>query len=61
MTFLSPLALWLLVLVPALVALYVVLQRRRKKYAVRYPDMGLVRAAVGRGQRWRRQLEPARG
>jgi Ca-activated chloride channel family protein len=59
MTFLSPLALWLLVLVPALVLLYVILQRRRKKYAVRYPDMGLVRAAVGRGQRLRRHVAPA--
>jgi len=59
MTFLSPLALWLLVLVPALVLLYVVMQRRRKKFAVRYPDMALVRAAVGRGQRWRRHVAPA--
>ena len=36
MMFLSPLVLWLLVLVPALVLLYVVMQRRRKKYAVRF-------------------------
>jgi len=51
--------LWLLVLVPALILLYVIIQRRRKKYAVRYPDMGLVRAAVGSGQRLRRHLAPA--
>src|SRR3954451_23104121 len=59
MTFLSPLALWLLVLVPALVLLYVAMQRRRKKYAVRYPDMAMVRAAMGTGQRLRRHVAPA--
>ncbi|HTI45850.1 MAG TPA: VWA domain-containing protein [Casimicrobiaceae bacterium] len=59
MTFLTPQALWLLLLVPALVALYVLIQRRRKKFAVRYPDMALVREAMGSGQRLRRYLAPA--
>jgi Ca-activated chloride channel family protein len=59
MTFLSPHVLWLLVAVPALVGLYVLLQRRRKRYAVRFPDMGLVRAAVGSAGRWRRHVPPA--
>jgi len=59
MTFLTPQALWLLLLVPALVALYVLIQRRRKKFAVRYPDMALVREAMGGGQRLRRYLAAA--
>jgi Ca-activated chloride channel family protein len=59
MTFLTPQALWLLLLVPALVAVYVLIQRRRKKFAVRYPHMALVRAAIGPGQRLRRHLAPA--
>jgi Ca-activated chloride channel family protein len=59
MTFLTPQALWLLFLVPALVALYVLIQRRRKKFAVRYPDMALVRQALGTGQRLRRHVAPA--
>ncbi|HEY1325409.1 MAG TPA: VWA domain-containing protein [Casimicrobiaceae bacterium] len=59
MTFLTPQALWLLLLVPALVALYVVIQRRRKRFAVRYPDMALVREALGTGQRLRRYVAPA--
>jgi Ca-activated chloride channel family protein len=59
MTFLSPHVLWLLLALPALVALYVLLQRRRKRDALRFPDMAMVRAAIGRGQRWRRHLPPA--
>jgi Ca-activated chloride channel family protein len=59
MTFLSPLALWLLLVVPLLVGLYVLMLRRRKQSAVRYPDMGLVRGAIGPGQQVRRHLAPA--
>jgi Ca-activated chloride channel family protein len=59
MAFLSPLALWLLLALPVLVALYVLMLRRRKKAAVRYPDMGMVRAALGTGQRLRRHAAPA--
>jgi Ca-activated chloride channel family protein len=59
MTFLSPYVLWLLLALPALVALYVLLQRRRKRAALRFPDMALVRAAIGPSQRWRRHVPPA--
>jgi Ca-activated chloride channel homolog len=59
MTFLSPLALWLLLVVPLLVGVYVLMLRRRKKFAVRYPDLGLVREAIGGGQRLRRHAAPA--
>ena len=59
MTFLWPGMLWLLLTVPALVALYVWLQGRRRKGAVRYASLGLVHAAIGPGQRLRRHLPPA--
>ncbi|HVF65103.1 MAG TPA: VWA domain-containing protein [Casimicrobiaceae bacterium] len=48
MTFLWPEALPLLLAVPALVAAYVWLLRRRKRFAVRHPSLGLVREALAR-------------
>jgi Ca-activated chloride channel family protein len=58
MTFLWPeMLLWLLA-APALVAAYVLLLRRRKKGAVRYASLSLMKAAVGPGQRLRRHLPP---
>ncbi len=59
MTFLSPLALWFLLVAPLLVGAYVLMLRRRKRSAVRFPDMALVRSAIGPGQRIRRHLAPA--
>jgi Ca-activated chloride channel family protein len=58
MTFLWPDMLWLLAAVPALVALYVVLLRRKKKAALRYASLMLVKDAMGAGQRVRRHLPP---
>jgi Ca-activated chloride channel family protein len=58
MTFLWPDALWLLAAVPALVGLYVFLLRRRKKAALRYASLSLVKEALGTGQRFRRHLPP---
>lgn len=58
MTFLWPQMLWLLAAVPVLVGGYVLLLRRRKKFAVRYSDLAMVREALGRGQRLRRHLPP---
>ena len=58
MRFLSPLMLWLLVAVPLLVALYVLLLRRRKHRAVRYASLSVVREAMGSGQRYRRHVPP---
>ncbi len=52
-------ALWLLLLVPALVALYVWLLRRKKKAALKYASLGIIREAMGPGNRWRRHLPPA--
>lgn len=59
MTFIWTEMLWLLLLVPALVALYVWLMRRKKKAALRYANLPLVKQAMGRGLGWRRHVPPA--
>jgi Ca-activated chloride channel family protein len=58
MKFLHPEFLWLLLVAPVLVAAYVLLLRRRKKNALRYASIGLIRDAIGRGQRFRRHIPP---
>src|SRR5579859_7087694 len=45
-----------LVLIPILVAMYVWILRRRRRLAVRYSSLSIVREAVGRQSRWRRHL-----
>ncbi len=59
MTFLWPELLWLLVLVPLLVALYVWLLSRKKSVSVRYASLAMIKEAIGPGQRWRRHVPPA--
>jgi Ca-activated chloride channel family protein len=58
MSFLWPDSLWLLLAVPLLVGLYVVVLRRRKKLALRYASLSMVREAIGVGQRARRHVPP---
>ena len=58
MTFLWPELLWLLVAVPALIGLYVLLLRRKKQQVLRYASLGMVRDAMGAGQRFRRHVPP---
>lgn len=58
MSFIWPQYLWLLLLVPILVGAYVALLRR-KKIAVRFADLGIVKQAIGPGQAMRRHLPPA--
>jgi len=58
LSFLWPDLLWLLVLVPLLVLTYVWLLRRRKKLAVTYASLSLVREAMGKSPPWRRHLPP---
>jgi Ca-activated chloride channel homolog len=58
MSFIWPDMLWLLLTVPALVVGYVLLVRRRKRAALRYASLDLVREALGPGQGWRRHLPP---
>lgn len=59
MRFLWPDALWLLLIVPVLVGAYLYALRRRKRAAVRYASLALVRGALGPGQRLRRHIPPA--
>ena len=56
--FLWPSFLWLLLALPLLVLLYLWLLRRRRKTAVRYASLAIVREALGRGPGWRRHLPP---
>lgn len=58
MQFLWPQYLWLLIALPLLVLLYVALMRRKKKMAVRYASLAVVREAMGKGPGWRRHLPP---
>jgi Ca-activated chloride channel family protein len=57
-TFLWPEMLWTGLLLPALVALYWLAARRRRQAALRYPNLGLAREAIGRWGAWRRHLAP---
>jgi Ca-activated chloride channel family protein len=54
----SPNMLWLLSILPVLTLAYVLLQRRRNKYALRYASLGVVKSAIGRGARIRRHVPP---
>jgi Ca-activated chloride channel family protein len=58
MTFLWPEALFGLAVLPLLVGIYILVLRRRKKDALRYSSLGLVRQAAGRSS-WRRHVPPA--
>jgi Ca-activated chloride channel homolog len=59
MTFLWSQNLWLFAALPLLVAAYVWVMRRKKKAALRYAGLGLVKEALGRAQRIRRHVPPA--
>lgn len=59
MDFLAPELLWLLPIVPGLVLLYLWLQRRRKKQALRYASLAIVKMAMEGIPGWRRHLPPA--
>jgi len=48
--------LWLLLLIPVLIMAYVIMQRRRRKYTLRYASLSLVKDAVGRGPGMRRHI-----
>ncbi len=59
MDFLAPDFLWLLLAVPGLVMLYRWLIKRKKKLALRYASLAIVKEAIGAGPSWRRHLPPA--
>jgi Ca-activated chloride channel homolog len=56
MPFLWAQLLWLLILVPVLILVYIIIQRRRHKYALRYASLSLVKDALGRGPGLRRHI-----
>jgi len=59
MNFLWPQFLWLLLALPLLVLLYIWLMRRKKKTALRYASLSIVKEALGAGQTVRRHIPPA--
>jgi Ca-activated chloride channel family protein len=59
MTFLAPLLLLGLLLIPALIGLYVLAQRRRARYAVRFTNLDLLANIAPRRPAWRRHAPTA--
>src|SRR5512133_1416 len=59
MLVLWPEFLWLLLALPVLVLLYVWLLRRKKKMALRYASLSIIKEAIGPGQAIRRHIPPA--
>ena len=57
--YIEPVRLWLLLGVAALAAMYVVLQRRRSKYAVRFTNIALLEAVAPQRPGWRRHATAA--
>jgi Ca-activated chloride channel family protein len=58
-SFLAPERLWLLLLIPVLLGAYVVLQRRRRAYAVRFTNLELLAKVAPRRPGWRRHVVAA--
>ncbi|MGI8888214.1 MAG: VWA domain-containing protein [Nocardioidaceae bacterium] len=59
MSFLEPQRLWLLLLVPGLMALYFLLQLRKSAYAVRFTNVALLDTVVPRRGNWRQHTAVA--
>jgi Ca-activated chloride channel family protein len=55
-SFLAPGRLWLLLVVVALAAAYVVVQRRKPAYAVRFTELDLLASVAPRSPGWRRHV-----
>lgn len=54
--FLAPGRLWALLLIPAIVAAYVLASRFRNRVAIRFTNTGVLNAVVPRQSQWRRHL-----
>jgi Ca-activated chloride channel family protein len=59
MTFAWPEMLWFMLILPLLLGAYLWILQRKKKQAVRYASLTMVREAMGVGQRIRRHVPPA--
>jgi Ca-activated chloride channel family protein len=59
MSFGWPLALWGLVVVGLALLAYLLVQRRRRKYVVRFTNLALLENVVAASPRWRRHIPPA--
>jgi Ca-activated chloride channel homolog len=58
MNFFWPSMLWLLLLLPALVALYLWVLKRKRKTTVRLASISVAKLAAGQGPGWRRHVPP---
>ncbi len=58
MTFVWPQMLWLGLAVPALVVVYLLMLRRKKKLAMRYASLSMMQEAMGASRRLRRHIPP---
>jgi Ca-activated chloride channel homolog len=56
MSFLWMDLLWLLILIPVIIIIYVLIQKRRQKFALRYASLSLVKDALGQGPHIRRHI-----
>lgn len=56
LTFRSPSRLWLLLVVAALGATYVVMQKRRRSYAVKFTNLSLLESVAPKSPGWRRHV-----
>ncbi len=56
MNFLWPWLLLFLLIIPLSIAAYIWMLRRRRKFAVRYSSLSLIREALPKSARWRQHL-----
>jgi Ca-activated chloride channel family protein len=56
MNLLWPWYLLLFLLIPLLIAVYIWILRRRRRFAIRYSSLSLIRQAIPKRSRWRRHL-----
>jgi Ca-activated chloride channel family protein len=59
MTFLHPILLLTLLVIPAAIGAYWLLQRRRARYAVRFTNLDVLASVVSSSRSWRRYAAPA--
>ena len=57
-TFASPVALWLLFIIPVALLVYFVLQRRRTQYAARFTNLDLLASVAPKAPGWKRHAPP---